>query len=490
MHGERAILDKILTIGLVGNRNRRAARCALGHNAHVFALQRFLMPLSLVAAVTVVALATGIPTSSAALLLLGAVVAAALLGRVAGLVAATTSGVALHVWFSPGVDLWDLTDRDELIALATYVTVALVVGTLVARLSELRRRAELGEREARIRLDLQRRLLAGETPAAVVRSAAAALTGLFGLASCRLHIGDLDVSVDGGGRKGRTVRITIGTAEVEAVLPVGHPVMSEADRAVIEALAAGLAASVDLVRVGAEAKRVKTLAETSQMRARVLSAVSHNMRTPLSAIRASAELLENPDSGLDGPARAELLTTVREETLRLERFVANTLDLGRLRAGGLVPDRHPVDIADIVRAAVRRLDILAGEERIVVVTEEGLPELFLDTTMMEQVLGNLLENALRFAPAGTVVTVAARKAGNAVELRVVDHGPGIAPVDRARVFEEFARGAGQRDEGPGVGLGLAIVRSMVQVHGGGVWYEETRGGGATFAISLPVEVTV
>lgn len=458
------------------------------HNAGVRAVQRVFLPLLLVSAVTSVGLAVGVSTTPAALVLLSAVIAAALFGRGAGLLAASTSAVALHVWFTPGVGLWEFTDRDELLALVTYVAVALVVGSLVARMSELRHRAEQGEREARIRLDLTRRLLAGEPPVNVVRSAAAALVGLFGLASCKLRIGDLEAQVDGGSRPGRTERIVIGSAEVEAALAAGRPTLSEGERAVIEALAAGLAASVDLVRVAAEAKRVRGLAETSRMRARVLSAVSHNLRTPLSAIRASAELLAGP--GLTAAARAELLATVREETLRLERFVTNTLDLGRLRAGGLVPERRPVDIAEIVQAAVHRLDPLAGEQPIEVAVDPELPELSLDVTMMEQVLGNLLENALRFAPAGSGITVGAARRDSTVEVRVIDHGPGVATADRARVFEEFARGPGQHDEASGVGLGLAIARSMIEVHGGSVWYEETPGGGATFAVRLPVEATV
>ena len=168
----------------------------------------------------------------------------------------------------------------------------------------------------------------------------------------------------------------------------------------------------------------------------------------------------------------------------------NTLELSRIRAGALEVEPERVDIADLVQHAVRRLRPIARAHRVRLDVDDDLPPVSLDVTMAEQILLNLLENALRFAPPGSEIVVGAHVLApsdpDEIELRVADHGPGVPAEARDRIFEEF-QSAETRPDRSGTGLGLAIVRALVVAHGGSVRYEDTPGGGATFVCTFPRE---
>src|SRR6185312_703038 len=170
--------------------------------------------------------------------------------------------------------------------------------------------------------------------------------------------------------------------------------LSAADRALLEALVAGLATAVDRLRLEAEASESRLAAQVGRTRSGFLSAVTHNLRTPLASIKAASSTLRAPDLDLDADDRAELLDTIYDETERLERLVTNILELSRIRAGGLEVHRQPVDLRDLVHAAVRRLRPLARAHRVRVDMLPSLGDVEVDVQMMEQVFGNLLENAL------------------------------------------------------------------------------------------------
>ena len=183
-----------------------------------------------------------------------------------------------------------------------------------------------------------------------------------------------------------------------------------------------------------------------------------------------------------------MLELICDETERLERLVRNTLELSRIRAGALDVEPEHVDIADLVQHAVRRLRPIARAHRVRLDVAPEIPPVALDVTMAEQILLNLLENALRFAPPGSEILVSVRPVDDDfVELRVADHGPGVPLEARDRIFEEF-QSADDRPDHAGTGLGLAIVRALVVAHGGSVRYEDTPGGGATFVCTFPFEV--
>jgi K+-sensing histidine kinase KdpD len=228
-------------------------------------------------------------------------------------------------------------------------------------------------------------------------------------------------------------------------------------------------------------------AAVNESRAAFLAAMTHNLRTPLASIKASVETLEDPTAAVDDATRAQLLSTAHEETERLERLVTKVLELSRIHAGAIEPRLEPTDVGEIARGAVRRLRYLAARDRVRLSVADDAVVVAVDPEMVELVLVILIENALRVAPDGTevavVVTVGTRPAGGC-RIEVIDHGPGIPVQSREKVFEEFVRLEGAPDQG-GSGLGLAIARALVDAHGGTIGISDTRGGGATFTVTLP-----
>jgi two-component system sensor histidine kinase KdpD len=241
------------------------------------------------------------------------------------------------------------------------------------------------------------------------------------------------------------------------------------------------AIAAERARLLEEAGRVSVLERVDEQRAALLRSVSHDLRTPLSAIRAVAEDLR------DGPAyddatRAELLATVCEEAERLDRIVANLLSMSRIEAGAFQPSRQAVDLAELVADRSRRLRALFRQARLQVDLPADLPLVDGDYSQLDQVVTNLLENAARYAPPGSTVRVTARSVGDGgVELRVADEGIGVPEWERARVFEPFRRGEGSASSG----VGLAICKAVVDAHGGRISVHRTPGGGATFVVQLP-----
>ncbi len=237
------------------------------------------------------------------------------------------------------------------------------------------------------------------------------------------------------------------------------------------------------LRLAREADIARAAAEISRTRAGLLSAVSHNLRTPLAAIQASASTLLADGDRIPEPDKTALIETVRDEAVRLSGLVAKVLDLGRIRAGGLELTVEMLDVEGLLQASVHRISPLIGARRISIAVDESARSCEADPVALEQILGNLLENAMRYTAETDTIELTAIRNRGAIELRVIDHGPGVAEADETSIFEAFYRG-GQRSESEGTGLGLAIVKAYVVAHHGRVWYETTPGGGATFAVRL------
>lgn len=452
-------------------------------------MSRFFAVVASVGAATVIGLVADAGTAPAALLLVLAVVVSALYGRATGILAALVGFLSLNFFFTPPLRRFGISKRDDNLSLVVFLVVALAADWVVALLGNLRRKAEQREHEAAVRLDLNQRLLAGEEARSVVDAAARALVRLFAFSSCSLTVGRCGVQASWPPSPARQsaaapIRFASGGVEVEAWPADGRPVSAD-DRAVLEALVSALDVALRRAELEAEARDARLAAAVGRTRSSFLSAVSHNLRTPLASIKAATSTLLAPDATLSAGNRRELLDTIYSETDRLERLVTKVLDLSRIRAGGFEFRPGPVDFAGLAAAAIRGVRPLARDHRLTLDLPDELSVVCLDVTMMEQILLNLLENALRFAPPGSEIRVEGRQAGATLEVRVVDSGPGIPEADRERVFEAFVRG--DTAEGPGTGLGLAIVRALVESHRGRVWCEETLGGGTTVALAVPLE---
>ncbi len=447
---------------------------------------RVLAAITLVVLVTIVAYALDVDLTVAVLLLLVAVIVGGFLGLIAAAAAAIVAFFSLNWFFTPPTGSLAIERSDDVVALVVFAATAILLGVTVQRLGVLATTARRGEREARLRLDLTNRLLEGESIADALASTVSTLREVFAFDVCSLRMNDMVVAT-GELQRAPDISVVVRNAQLDATSDVD---LGPGDRALLEALVAGLATAADRLRLQDEVRDARVVAEIGRQRAGFVSAMSHNLRTPLTSMKAAAGTLLASWSRIEPEERRELLETIADEAERLERLVRNTLELSRIRAGALHVEQEPVDITDLVQHAVRRLRPIARAHRVRLDVADDLPPVWLDVAMIDQILLNLLENALRFAPPGSEILVGAHLVeGNRVEVRVADHGPGVPPDAHDQIFEEFqsldprpASGTG-----PGTGLGLAIVRALVIAHGGSVRYEDTPGGGATFVSTFPLE---
>jgi two-component system sensor histidine kinase KdpD len=266
------------------------------------------------------------------------------------------------------------------------------------------------------------------------------------------------------------------------IVPDGaRPGLGPDERSVIETVANQMALAIEGLRLSSEAQEARVEAETSRLRAALFSSVTHDLRTPLASITASVTSLLEKEPPLREEDRRELLETIRQEAERLNRLVGNLLDLSRMRAGALTPSKSLTALDEVIEAVVARLEPVLGGHDVRVILREELPEIPVDVVQIDQALTNILENAGRFSPPGTQITVTAARWHGGVQVRIADQGPGIPEPDRERVFDPFVRG----ENSMGTGLGLAIARAIVEAHGGVIRVTEAPGGGAAVVIELP-----
>jgi K+-sensing histidine kinase KdpD len=229
-------------------------------------------------------------------------------------------------------------------------------------------------------------------------------------------------------------------------------------------------------------------ATTEERRSSLLSALSHDLRTPLAAITGAATTLRDESAAIDGGQRRELLETICEEADRLERLVRNLLDMTRLESGALAVKRQWFPLEEIVGSALTRLDAQLDGRPVRTDLPADLPLVSADAVLLEQVFVNLLENAAKYTPAGSPIEIVARAPADAssIAIEVADRGPGLTSGDEPRLFEKFFRGRKTGAESTGAGLGLAICRGVIGAHGGTIVAANRPGGGAVFRMTLPI----
>jgi two-component system sensor histidine kinase KdpD len=274
-----------------------------------------------------------------------------------------------------------------------------------------------------------------------------------------------------------------GRVGVLALFPSDEARLQDADeRRLLEAFGGAVGSALERAELADEARQAHLRAETEQLRNALLSSVSHDLRTPLGVVTGATSALLDDDAPTDEATRRELLQTAHEEALRLSRLVRNLLDMTRLEAGALKVKKRLESVEEVVGSALGRTsDRMRGREVRTDVPSDLLAAC--DSALIEQVLINLLENATKYSPPGSPLEIAARVAGERVEIEVSDRGPGIPEADAERVFEKFYRV--HEAEGGGVGLGLTICKGIVEAHGGTIRVLPRTGGGATFRFGLP-----
>ncbi len=250
----------------------------------------------------------------------------------------------------------------------------------------------------------------------------------------------------------------------------------------MESFANQAAMALERATLAEEAQQARLQVETETLRSTLLSSVSHDLRTPLAAITGAGSTLLQSGNRLSEENRRELTQTVVEEAAHLGRIIRNVLDMTRLESGGVQVNREWQSLEEIVGAMTGRMPGLFRDHPLAIKLPSDLPLIPCDGLLIEQVLHNLLENALKYTPDGTNISLSAVVGEGEVRVTVADQGPGIPPEDAERIFEKFVRG---RYAGGGVGLGLAICRGIVAAHGGRIWAENRTEGGAVFTFTLP-----
>jgi two-component system sensor histidine kinase KdpD len=416
------------------------------------------------------------------------VVAVALVGGFApALCAAVVAFFLLNYWFTQPLHQFTIASRENVLALLAFLLVAVAVSSVVDLAARRTREASRARAEAATLSTLAGSVLRGHRP---LHALLQQLRETFGfddvtlLERVRGPDGDewrptASVGRSAAGSPGD------GDAQVRVddtmtLVLRGHALDVD-DRRVVEAFAAQAAVALRQERLAEQAARAAALAEVDRLRTALLNAVSHDLRTPLASATAAVSSLRS-DVLFTAEDRAELLATAEESLDRLRALVENLLDMSRLQAGALALALQPIDMADVVAAAVDTVGPPAREVAIDV--PDDLPDVLADPALLERAVANLVANSLRHgAPAGPPLVTAASRGGR-VELRVVDTGPGVPREDWDRIFLPFQR-LGDHDAGSGVGLGLALSRGLVEAMGGTLVPEATPGGGLTMVISLP-----
>jgi len=287
----------------------------------------------------------------------------------------------------------------------------------------------------------------------------------------------------------RSVRVTSEGHElgrIVVVLRPGQPSYDTADDRLLVAAGLQLGRATERQQLRTAATEAEVLRRTDDLRAAMLNAVSHDLRTPLASIVAAAESLRSDDIDWSPEERTEFVDDIASEARRVDQLVSHLLDLSRIEAGALRIDAQWHDLASVVGDVAARLQKEAREHRIVLALPSDLPVLQFDAVAIGEVLTNLIENAVRYTPAGSTITIGAAVTGQAVEVEVRDDGPGLSDEARAHLFEPFGRGRRGRVRTQGSGLGLAVARGLVEAHHGTISGENDPRGGARFRFTLPI----
>jgi len=464
----------------------------------------WLATLAAVAATTaaLLLLRARLSTQVVALLyLLPVMLSATRWGLLPALMASLVAFFAFNYFFIPPTHTLVVGDPQELLALVVFFIVAVLISQSVGAANLQAAQARARELEATALYTLTKSLNVQASLEETLANIARQVVEAFDLAGCEIvlaaapnaHPAPLRYYREADTPRGQTLDIPLATQQgTLGVLCLSlHPQVQElkpATRQSLTTFAVQLGLFVERVRLAREAERTRLLEESDQMKSALLSSVSHDLRTPLSAIKASATVLLQQDVALDAAARYDLLSAINEETDRLNRLVGDLLDMSRIEAGALRLKREWFELDELVRDVARRLSARAETFQFHFNWPPALPLVHADYVQIDRLITNLLENASRFTPPGAVIEVAAQAADGQMTAAVTNPGPAIPAQMQAHLFDKFYRISDERAPGMGTGLGLSICKGIVEAHGGRIWVQSPVEGdsGARFVFTLPL----
>lgn len=418
------------------------------------------------------------------LLFLALTVGAALVGGLLPALASAAAGsVLLNYYFTPPTRTLTISDPQNIVAIVISFSVAVAVASVVDLATRRTHQAARLRAESEILSFLAGSVLRGETTLGALLER---VRETFAMDSVALLEREDDIAPwTCAGSVGP--RQLARPEEADVDMPVGDHmalalsgrVLPAEDRRVLAAFAAQAAVVVDRQRLQDEADGARRLAEGNRIRTALLAAVSHDLRTPLAAIKAAVTSLRSDDVAWSEEDRAELLESIEHGSDRLDHLVGNLLDMSRLQTGTVTPLIREIDLDEVVPMALGGVP----ENSAVLDIPESLPMVAVDPGLLERSVANIVENAVKYSPPGARVLVAGSALGDRVELRVMDRGPGVPDDAKDRIFAPFQR-YGDAPRGSGVGLGLAVARGFAEAMGGTLNAEDTPGGGLTMVLTL------
>jgi len=455
--------------------------------------------------------------------LLGVVVTAMTCGRGPSVLTALTSVLSFDFFFVPPRFTFAVSDTQYFVTFAIMLVVALAISRLTTRMRDHAVLARNLERRSGLMLALTQRLAEARGVDVVAEAAGRAVEELVGCGAVVLvprrngglrppgeqspafldakSLGAAQWVFTNGHAAGlgtdtlpdvRALFLPLPSRNesmgVLAVAPNGPEALSPESLRVLDSFARQVGLALEVERLQESTRLAQLESETERLKASLLSAVTHDLQTPLAAISGSAESLLLADESMAPSTHAMLAQNIRDEAARLSRLLDNLLRLTRLESGTVRLRKEPIPLEEVVGTALSRLEKSLAERPVTISLPEDLPMPPLDGLLMEQLLVNLLENVAKYTPPGSPVHIGARKATDHVELIVADRGPGIPPEALERVFDIFYRVPGEKCP-RGYGLGLAISRAVAVAHGGSIRAENRPQGGARFIVTLPLETT-
>jgi len=391
------------------------------------------------------------------------VLAALVGGRWPGLVGALAAALLLNYFFTPPVHTLTVDRAPDVLTLLVFLVTTVAVSAVVDAAARRREQAMAAEREAATLAMLNRSVLGGEYDVPRLLDLA---RRTFGAERAELVTDEPAPATRGRG-------VVVVPAGAGGWLMLTGASLGLRERSVAAAFASHIGVLRDREELVRQSMAARQLEAGNRTRTALLAAVSHDLRTPLAGLRSATETLQAHDRQLEDAERHELLDAMESSISRLTTMVSDLLDMSRLETGAVTPIAHEVPLGEVVRRALAGLD---GAHRAHV---GDLPTAYVDPGLLERVVANLAANALRFSD---TVEIEGETCANRVTLRVVDHGPGVEPNLRSRIFEPFQRAG---DVGTGVGLGLAVARGLTEAQGGSLEAVDTPGGGLTMVVDLP-----
>ncbi len=454
--------------------------------------------------------------ATTALVLVVPVVAGVVVGGFVGGLTAVTAGFLVYdVVFIPPYYTLNVGAAQNWTALGVYAVVMVLVAQVVDRLGSARREAQRRAEEARRLFELSELLVADQATVEQFETIVTTVRQAFDLRSAALLVPEderlqvvastgepildeelrrlnpdsrLPVSMAtalGAGDQLQAMALSVSGRPVGLLAVRGRP-LARADRELLGTFVNHLALALERTQLREQAVKAELLEEVDRLRRSLVSAVSHDLRTPLATIKLSASNLIDPDVSFSAEDSRELLGLIDLQADRLDRLVANLLDMTRIQAGALDLRRDFVPVGELVSEALATLGPSVGPSRIRWMAPTGLPPVDVDHVLICQVLANLIENAARHGPDDADITVTAASDGNGhVRVSVADRGPGVPVEERSSIFQLYNR----REAGGRAGLGLAIAKAFVEAHGETIWVEAGAESGARFVFSLPASST-